>query len=111
MRRRKNHAVFLDRDGVIIEDVHYLRHSDQLKIIPGAASAIKKLRKAGLKIVVVSNQSAVARGFITRGALEAVHRRLKSKLRAQGGAWDAIYYCPHHPRAVLPGYGHQRCHI
>lgn len=97
--RRKNRAVFLDRDGVIIEDVHYLRHPDQLRLIAGAAFAIKKLHKAGFKVVVVSNQSAIARGYVTPRILETIHRRLKILLRLQGARLDVIYYCPHHPQA------------
>ncbi|MBI4376045.1 MAG: HAD family hydrolase [Elusimicrobia bacterium] len=96
-------AVFLDRDGVIIEDVHYLRQASQLRIIPGAAAAIRRLRHAGLKVIVVSNQSAIARGLISRSGVDAVHRLLNRRLRQRGARIDAIYYCPHHP-----GFGRKR---
>ena len=91
-------AVFLDRDGVIIEEVHYLRYSDQLRLLPGAARAIARLRRAGLKVIVVSNQSAVARGYLTLEDLKGIHRDLIELLRSRGTKLDAIYFCPHHPQ-------------
>lgn len=92
-------AVFLDRDGVIIEEVDYLSRPEQLRVLAGAARAIARLAAAGFKIIVISNQSAVARGYLTRKALESIHQLMSRRLRALGARLDAIYYCPHHPAA------------
>ena len=92
-------AVFLDRDGTIIRDVHYLNCESQIELLPGAAAAIAQLRNAGFKIVVITNQSAVARGLLTEADLARIHRTLEARLSAAGASVDAIYYCPHHPTA------------
>lgn len=90
-------AVFLDRDGVIIAEVNYLRNIRQMRVLSGAAAGISLLRRAGFKIVVISNQSAVGRGYLTRRALEGIHRDLRRRLKSDGAMLDAVYYCPHHP--------------
>lgn len=97
--RPRNRAVFLDRDGVIIEDVDYLRRPEDMRFIPGAARAIARLKAAGLRVVVVSNQSGVARGYLSRKTLESIHALMRRHLLRRGARLDAIYYCPHHPRA------------
>lgn len=84
---------------MIIEEVNYLRSPDQLHLLRGAAKAISRLRRAGLKAIVVTNQSVVARGHLTLRGLEAIHRRLRRLLWAQGARLDAIYFCPHYPGA------------
>ena len=90
-------AIFLDRDGTINEEVHYLSHPDQVRLIPGSAEAIRKLRAAGHAIVVVTNQSGLKRKYFTQDTLDKIHARLSAEL-AQHGAWlDGIYVCPHHP--------------
>lgn len=101
--RRKSRAAFLDRDGVIVGDVHYLCRPDQLRLLPGAARAIRRLRRAGFKAVVVSNQSGVARGYLTLKDLQGIHRRLDLLLRSRGARLDGVYYCPHHPRIGRKG--------
>jgi D-glycero-D-manno-heptose 1,7-bisphosphate phosphatase len=90
-----NRAVFLDRDGVICEDVNYITTPSQVKLIPGVGSAINLLNDIGLKVVVVSNQSGVARGYLTED-VKKVNQKMINEL---GGSChiDAIYYCPHHP--------------
>jgi D-glycero-D-manno-heptose 1,7-bisphosphate phosphatase len=93
-------AVFLDRDGTINEDVDYLRHPDQMRLIPGAAAAIARLNQRGLAVIVVTNQSAVARGLLTENDLAAIHLHLHELLAAEGAHVDGIYYCPHHPEAA-----------
>ena len=90
-------AVFLDRDGVIVEEVGYLAHPDQLVLIPGAADAIGRLNRAGLAVVVVTNQAGVARGLYPESRVEEVHRRLSAMLAEAGAHIDRYYYCPHHP--------------
>lgn len=96
-------AVFLDRDGTIVEDVDYLTDPDQLRLIPGAAAAIHLLNKRGLAVIVVTNQSAVARGMLTEEVLAGVHRRLSEMLASEGAHLDAIYHCPHlSPGGIAP---------
>jgi D-glycero-D-manno-heptose 1,7-bisphosphate phosphatase len=99
-----NAAVFLDRDGTIIEDPGYLNHPDQVKLLAGAGEAIKELQQLGFKTVVVSNQSGVARGILTEETLDQIHDRLRSLLSSVGASLDGIYYCPFHPEGVIPKY-------
>lgn len=99
-----NRCVFLDRDGTINEEVNYLSRPDQLRLIAGAAEAIKRLKHAGLKVVVITNQAGVARGYFSEPALQQIHLELEQMLRAQDAHLDAIYYCPHHPTAGIGVY-------
>lgn len=92
-------AVFLDRDGVIIAEVDYLRRLEQMRVLRGVPAAMARLREAGFKLVMVSNQSAVARGYLTRTGLENIHRELRRRLASGGARLDGLYYCPHHPAA------------
>lgn len=95
-------AVFLDRDGVLIREVDYLRRAEQLRLMPGAARAVARLRRAGFKIIVVTNQSGVARGYLSRETLEAIHALMERRLLVRGARLDGLYYCPHHPRRGCP---------
>lgn len=96
-------TVFLDRDGTINVDTGYVSNPDTLELIPGAGRAIRRLNDAGVKVVVVSNQSGVGRGMFTASDVEAVNARLALLLRLDAGArLDAIYYCPHHPDDKCP---------
>ncbi len=90
-------AVFLDRDGTINEEVGYLSDPRQVTLIPGAAEALARLRKAGFKLVVVTNQSGVARGYLGEDDLRKVNDELARLLAGHGVAIDAYYHCPHHP--------------
>jgi heptosyltransferase-2 len=90
-------AVFLDRDGTINEDVGYLNSPDGLKLIPGAAQAIRQINEHQLKAVVLTNQSGVARGYYSEEKLKEIHLRLEQLLTQQGARLDGIYYCVHHP--------------
>jgi D-glycero-D-manno-heptose 1,7-bisphosphate phosphatase len=94
-------AIFLDRDDTIIEDSGYINNPEQVKIIPGAAGALIDLRKMGYKIIIVSNQSGIARGIITEQAIAQIHERLKQLLAEQNAYLDRIYYCPYHPDGVI----------
>jgi len=94
---KKNAAVFLDRDGVINEEVGYLDNLDKLKVIPCAYEAIKLINDSGMKAVVVSNQSGVAREMITEEFVKKTNDYLQNILRKQGVYIDSFYYCPHHP--------------
>ncbi|MGH7855425.1 MAG: D-glycero-alpha-D-manno-heptose-1,7-bisphosphate 7-phosphatase [Candidatus Binatia bacterium] len=96
-RRIRGAAVFLDRDGTLIRDVGYLRRTDQIEILPRVPAALRLLRDQGFKIVVVTNQSAVARGWMSEEDLAAIHDTLAAQLAQSGASLDAIYYCPHHP--------------
>jgi D-glycero-D-manno-heptose 1,7-bisphosphate phosphatase len=97
-------AVFVDRDGVLIRDVSYLFHAGQLEILPGVPEAICLLRATGLKVIVVTNQSVIARGWLTEDQLAAIHEELRRRLARSGAFLDAIYYCPHHPTEGLGSY-------
>ena len=90
-------AAFLDRDGTINREVNYLGSPDELELLPGAVEGLRLLRDAGYVLVVVTNQSGVARGYFGEEDVRAVHRRLQALLRAQGASVDAFYMCPHHP--------------
>ena len=93
-------AVFLDRDGTIIEHVHYLSDVLQVRLLPGAAKAIERLRAAGFACVVVTNQSAIGRGMITEAELDLIHDEMNRQLAAMGTAVDAIEFCPRLPGAT-----------
>jgi D-glycero-D-manno-heptose 1,7-bisphosphate phosphatase len=97
VRRRATprRAVFLDRDGVLVREVDYLRDPSQLSVIPGVPKALKSLREAGFKLIVVTNQSGVARGYFSLTMLAKIHRELKHRLAKSGAKWDALYFSPH----------------
>jgi D-glycero-D-manno-heptose 1,7-bisphosphate phosphatase len=97
-------AVFLDRDGTISEEVGYINHLDRLQLYPWSAEAIRKLNRAERPVIVVTNQSGVARGYFTEELLHGVHQKIALELAARGARVDAIYYCPHHPAAPLEAY-------
>ena len=97
-------AVFLDRDGTMIEERGYLGRLDLIAPFPYTAEAIARLRGAGYLIVVVTNQAGIARGYFTEEFVREAHRHLDSLLAPHGAAPDAYYYCPHHPDGVREGY-------
>lgn len=95
-------AVFLDRDGTLVPDVVHPTEPRDLRLYAAAGPALRALRQEGAALVVVSNQSAVARGLLTRDGLRRLDRRLRDLLRGQGVALTATYYCPHHPDFTGP---------
>jgi D-glycero-D-manno-heptose 1,7-bisphosphate phosphatase len=98
-------SVFLDRDGVLIEDVDLLVHPDQVRLLDGVAPALRRLRSTGFRLLMVTNQTVVARGLATLEQVAAVHREIDRMLiAANGPALDGSYICPHHPHATLPDY-------
>ena len=97
-------AVFLDRDGTIIEEVGYLDRPERVVLYPWSADAIRALNRAGLRVVMVSNQSGVARGFFTEAVVDEVHRHIADVLEAGRAHIDAYYYCPHHPDGKVARY-------
>lgn len=94
--------MFLDRDGVLVKERDYLSRPDQLLVLPGVTAAMKSLRAAGFKLVVVTNQSGVARGYFTLTMLARIHRELKRRLAKSGAKWDALYFSPHGPDSKHP---------
>jgi len=99
-----NRAVFLDRDGTLIEHYDYLTEASQVQLLPNTVSALKLLRQHGFLLIVITNQSAVARGMLTEKTLTQIHDHLKSMLGREGAYLDKIYYCPYHPEAVVDQY-------
>lgn len=102
----KSPAIFFDRDGTLIADVGYVRHPDDVRLLPGAADALKRFRDLGYRLVVVSNQSGVARGLFTDQQLQEIHQRFEQVLAGDGVRLDAAYYCPYlpGPEAVVESY-------
>lgn len=101
----KTRAVFLDRDGVLIEDVDLLTTPGEVRILPGVPQALQMLAEAGFALLVVSNQPVVARGMATEAQVEAVNQHMAGLIRAAGGPSLGLFYiCPHHPNATLPQY-------
>lgn len=91
-------AVFLDRDGVINENkVDYVRSWEEFTFLPDVFEPLRRLAESDLVVVVVSNQSAVGRGLISRGEVEEINRRMVDRIRGEGGRIDAVFYCPHRP--------------
>ena len=105
---KKAPAIFLDRDGTLIRDVEYLYRQEQVEILPRVAEAIRLLRGQGFLLVVVTNQSAVARGRLTEEELGRIHDALNARLAKDGARLDGIYYCPHHPTEGVGPY-HAEC--
>lgn len=101
MNDKRKIAVFLDRDGTINLDTNYLSSPHELHLISGSAQAIARLNRAGLTVVVVTNQSGLARGYYSRDDLQAVHDELDRLLASHGARIDAYYHCPHHPDGVV----------
>lgn len=99
---QRRRAVFLDRDGTLVEDVGHLRDPDQVRLLPGTAGAIKKLNDHGLLAIVVTNQSGIARGLLSRHQYQLGERRVDELLRAEGARLDAHYFCPHLPELTGP---------
>lgn len=101
-------AVFLDRDGTLIRETHYLSDPSRLALLPGAGQAVAKLKAAGFSVVVVTNQSGIARGFSTEEGLRAIHEKLGRLLARHGACLDGVYACPHHPDGTVEAY-RKRC--
>jgi D-glycero-D-manno-heptose 1,7-bisphosphate phosphatase len=98
-------AIFVDRDGVLIEDHGPLVCAEDISLAPGAATALRRLADAGFKIVVVSNQTVVARGLLDPAEMLALHGQVEQRLCAAGASpLDGFYFCPHHPNATVVEY-------
>jgi D-glycero-D-manno-heptose 1,7-bisphosphate phosphatase len=98
LQSRHGHKVIvLDRDGTIVVDRHYLSDPDDLEFEPGAAAGLRKMTDMGFRLVVITNQSGIARGFFSLARLEEIHERLKQMMNSIGAPVEGIYYCPHRP--------------
>ena len=97
-------AIFLDRDNTLIEDPGYINHPNQVKLLSGTSAALVQLRRMGYKLVIVTNQSAIARGIVTEQVLGEIHQRLIELLGREGAGVDKIYFCPYHPSGVIAKY-------
>lgn len=90
--------ILLDRDGVLNEEVEgFVKSKEELKMIPGSAGAVARLKNAGLKVAVVTNQSVVGRGIINEAKLNEIHKELEKNIKAEGGGIDHIFYCTDAP--------------
>ena len=98
MNRTNRRAVCLDRDGTVIYDEGYPRDPRRVRLLPGAGAALDELKRQGFLVVLISNQSGIGRGLLTRDEAEQVHRQVVSALAEFGVHFDAAYYCPHAPK-------------
>lgn len=96
-KARKNIAVFLDRDGTVNVERNYVSRLGDFQLLPGVGRAIRALNRAGVRVLVASNQSGVARGYLTLGTLGRMTEKMLKGLKRQGARLDAVYYCPYHP--------------
>lgn len=101
-RRVLRPVVFLDRDGTLIEDRHYLGDPEGVALLPGAAESVARLNRAGIPVLLVTNQSGIGRGYFSDAAFGAVQERVAELLRARGAHLDGVYHCPHAPDRVPP---------
>lgn len=102
---QKTKAVFLDRDGTIIRHVDFLTHAKQMRLLPGAAKAIRQLNGLGYLVIIITNQPVISRGLITEEGIRKLHALLMSRLAKKGARIDGVFFCPHHPDAKSKRYG------
>lgn len=101
---KPSQAIFIDRDGTLNEDIGYVSAPEELILFPWAAQAVRLINRAGLKAIVITNQSGIARGMYTEETLNDIHSTMLELLSRQDARIDAIYYCPHHPEAGSARY-------
>lgn len=103
-RAASRSVIFLDRDGTINEEVHYLHRNEDLKLLPGVGEAISRFNKAGYQVIVVTNQAGVARGYYGEEDVKKLHVHMNDLLSESGAHVDGFYYCPHHPEHGIGAY-------
>src|SRR5690348_9945301 len=101
---RNERAIFFDKDGTLIEDIPYNADPGAIRLTDGAADAIRSLSAAGYRLIVITNQSGVARGFFPVAALAGVRTRVEELVRQAGASLAGFYFCPHHPEGAVPEY-------
>jgi len=101
-RKNPRPAVFLDRDGVLIEEVGHLHRQEDLRVLPGIGAAIRRINQAGFLAILITNQPVIARGLCSFNDLRTLHNKLETLLGREGARLDAIYFCPHHPDSGFP---------
>lgn len=97
-------AVFLDRDGTLNEEVGHITRPEGLRLLPSASRALRLLSRHDFRLIVITNQSGIARGLLTEEDLRTINLKLQSELASEGAFVDAIYYCPHHPEGEVEAY-------
>lgn len=100
----KKGAMFLDRDGTINEEMGYINHPNRFIVFPFVAESIRIFNDLGFKVIVVTNQSGIARGYFSESLVQKLHKNLQDKLMKENAKIDGIYYCPHHPKEVQEKY-------
>ena len=100
--KQPRRAVFLDRDGVVLRLVPYLSRVEEMELLPGVGEHLRLLQRAGFAVVIITNQSVVARGILTLSQLNEFHETLRDMLGREGVTLDGIYACPHHPDFTGP---------
>lgn len=101
--RSQRKAAFLDRDGVINVDHGYISRWEDFEFIPGALNAMRALKRAGFTLIIVTNQSGIARGYFTEERYQELTRTMELALASAGAEVEAVYHCPHHPAGVIRG--------
>lgn len=104
--RRSPDLWILDRDGTILTETGYLREGEPFELLPGAAAAVARLNRAGHSVAIATNQSAIARGWLSLGGLDRLHRQMDERLASEGARIDAWFACPHHPEIGEPPWRH-----
>ncbi len=104
LQNGRRRAVFFDRDGTLNKEIGYLHDPSLLELYSFAGKAVALVNRADLLTIVVTNQAGVAQGLFEEPALEKIHRQLSDRIQAAGGKLDGIFYCPHHPRAIVETY-------
>lgn len=102
MMRNTNKAIFLDRDGVINEEVNHLSNPDNFQFIEGSIEALKILKDLGYLLIVITNQAGIAKGYFSEAILDEIHKKMKRILYENHVTLDAIFFCPHHPDFTGP---------
>ncbi|HVQ74269.1 MAG TPA: HAD family hydrolase [Candidatus Binatia bacterium] len=97
-------GVFVDRDGCLVEEMGYLNHVSRVRLLPRSAEAVRRLNRAGVPVVLATNQAGIAKNYFDQDVLEAIHGEVLRQLRAEGAHLDGVYVCTHHPRDGEPPY-------